>query len=42
MERIKGTDWWMNWDEALAMGAVDAVVDRPKDVVDALRQKAAE
>lgn len=39
MARIRANDWWMNWDEALAMGAVDGVADRPRDVVEALRHQ---
>lgn len=39
MARIQNTDWWMNWDEALAVGAVDGVTERPRDVVEALRNR---
>ncbi len=38
MERIQGgAQWWMNWDEALQVNAVDMVVTSVKQVTDSLR-----
>lgn len=39
MDRTNNTDWWMNWDEAFTMGAVDGVVDRPREVLEMLREQ---
>lgn len=37
--RIAGREWYMNWDEAVKMHAVDGVADSVRNVVDSLKKK---
>jgi len=34
LEKISVLDWWMNWEDALKVGAVDGVVRSTKDVIE--------
>lgn len=35
--KVKEKDWWMAWEEAKTVGAVDLVVDSPADVLKSLQ-----